>query len=47
MKYEGFRNYFERNSGFGFVLVIIAFIVFLSQPLYLLTRTITLFLIGA
>lgn len=47
MKYEGFRNYFERNVGLGFALVLIAFIVFLSQPLYLLTRTITLFLIGA
>ena len=47
MKYEGFRNYFERNVGFGFMLVILVFIVFLSQPLYFLTRTITLFLIGA
>ncbi len=47
MKYEAFRTYFERNVVFGFGLVLLVFIVFLSQPLYLLTRTITLFLIGA
>lgn len=46
MKYEGFRSYFERNVGFGFALVLIAFIVFLADPLYRLTISLTNILIG-
>ncbi len=46
MKYDNFRVYFERNIAFGFILVIILFVVFLGQPLYELTRWITLLLIG-
>ena len=46
MKYEGFRNYFERNVGFGFALVILVFIVFLADPLYRLTIWLTNILIG-
>ena len=47
MKYENFRRYFEQNVALGFGLVILFFIVFLSQPLYELTRWITLMLVGA
>lgn len=46
MKYEGFRAYFERNIAFGFALVIIFFIVFLSGPLYALTIWLTNMMIG-
>lgn len=47
VKYEVFRAYFERNVGFGFVLVILFFVVFLAQPIYELTRWLTFILIGA
>lgn len=47
MKYEGFRQVLERNVGIGFALVIIVFVLVLSQPLYNLTIWITYNLIGA
>ena len=34
IKYEGFRAYFERNVGFGFLLVIFLFILFLRAPCF-------------
>lgn len=46
MKYEGFRNYFERNVVLGFAFVIIFFMLFLANPLYLATQWLTYFLIG-
>lgn len=46
-RYENFRHLLERNIGLAFAVVIIAFILFLGPPLYSLTRTITIFLIGA
>jgi Zn-dependent protease len=46
-KYETFRFALERNVAMSFALVILVFVVFLGEPLYLLTRSITLFLIGA
>lgn len=46
IKYDTFRNYFERNAGMGFILVIILFVVVLGGPIYQLTRFITLLLIG-
>ncbi len=45
-KYEGFRAVLERNIALSFAIVIIAFMLFLGPPLYDLTRTITMFLIG-
>lgn len=47
MKYEGFRQTLERNIGLAFALVIIVFVLVLSQPLYNLTLWITYGLIGA
>jgi Zn-dependent protease len=47
MKYEGLRAYFEQNAMVGFALVILVFVVFLSEPLYALTQFLTLLLIGA
>ena len=46
MKYEGFRRYFEQNVALGFALVIILFMVFLAQPLYLATQWLTVALVG-
>lgn len=37
IKYEQFRRVFEQNVALGFGLVILVFVLFLSQPLYLLT----------
>ena len=46
MKYEGLRMTMDRNIGLSFAVVIIAFILFLGPPLFHLTQTITLALIG-
>lgn len=46
IKYDRFRSYFERNVGFGFILVILLFVVFFAGPIYSLTRGLTLLLIG-
>ena len=46
MKYEGFRAYFEQNVALGFALVIILFMVFLANPLYMATQALALFLVG-
>ncbi|MEZ4103986.1 MAG: site-2 protease family protein [Candidatus Paceibacterota bacterium] len=47
MKYEQFRFVFERNIAFGFVLVIVVFIVFLAPPLTKLTLFLTELLVGS
>ncbi len=47
MKYEGFRMVLEKNIALAFALVIILFVVVLSQPRYTLTLWITYGLIGA
>ncbi len=46
MKYEGFRRFFEQNVALGFALVIIFFMVFLANPLYMATQALALFLVG-
>ena len=46
MKYENFRNYFERNVGFGFLLVIFLFIFVFAGPVYQLTQFLTTLLVG-
>ena len=46
MKYDRFRSFLEHNAFLGFGLVILFFIVFLSEPLYRLTLTLTYGLIG-
>lgn len=46
MKYAAFRDVMERNLALSFAVVIIAFMVFLGAPLYALTRSATMFLIG-
>ncbi len=46
MSYERFRMFFEHNAFLGFGLVILFFVVFLSEPLYRLTLTLTYGLIG-
>jgi Zn-dependent protease len=46
MQYEGFRATMERNIGLSFVLVIIVFVMVLSQPLYELTYWLAKLLIG-
>lgn len=46
MKYEAFRSYFERNVALGFALVIIFFMVFLANPLYMATQWLAIFLVG-
>ncbi len=46
MSYERFRFYMEGNMLIAFPVIIIAFILFLSQPLYNLTQSITKLLIG-
>lgn len=47
MRYSSFRQAMERNVVLSFAVVIIAFMLFLGQPLYSLTETVTKFLIGA
>jgi len=47
MKYEALRQRLERNTGLAFVLIIVVFILVLSQPLYNLTLWLTYLLIGA
>lgn len=47
LKYNNFRNYFERNAGMGFILVILLFFFVFAGPVYAATRTITLLLIGS
>lgn len=46
LKYEGFRSYMEQNIAFGFVMVIMFFVFFLSGPLYSLTLGLTKLLVG-
>jgi Zn-dependent protease len=46
MKYEQFRRVFEQNPALGFGLVILIFILFLSQPLYKLTVFVASNMIG-
>jgi Zn-dependent protease len=46
LKYEAFRHVLERNIGLSFALVIGVFVLFLAEPLYALTRTIAMFMIG-
>ncbi len=47
MKYEDFRRTMEQNASMGFLLVIVFFVMFLSDPLYEFTHFLTLMLIGA
>lgn len=47
VKYESFRFMLERNIAFSFAVVIIAFMLFLGQPLHTLTIAMTSFLLGA
>lgn len=46
MKYAHFRDVMERNLALSFAVVIIAFMLFLGAPLYALTRSATMLLIG-
>ncbi len=46
MKYENFRFWLERNVAFSFVLVIMAFVLFLGAPLYSLTTAFTRLSLG-
>lgn len=46
MKYETFRRHFEQNPMLGFALVILLFMVVLSQPLYEFTYFIVNLLVG-
>jgi len=46
MKYEAFRSYFEQNVALGFALVIIFFMVFLANPLYMATQWLAMLLVG-
>ena len=46
LQYNTFRNYFEQNIGLGFLLVIILFVFFLSEPLFEATIYIGSFLSG-
>ena len=45
MKYENFRFWLERNVALSFGLVILAFMLFLGKPLYMLTTTMAEFLL--
>ena len=47
IKYEGIRQYMERNIGMSFVIVIVAFMLFLGGPLAALTQMITALMLGA
>ena len=46
MKYSQFRHFMEQNIALSFGIVIIAFVLFLGEPLAVLTRTITMLFIG-
>jgi len=46
MSYDRFRSFLERNVALAFGVVIIAFIVFLGQPLYRVTQELAFWLIG-
>ncbi len=46
MSYDRFRQFMEQNIAISFSVVIIAFILFLGPPLYVLTRSFTMLLIG-
>lgn len=46
MKYEVFRSYFEQNVALGFALVIIFFMVFLANPLYMATQWLAILMVG-
>ena len=47
LKYSNLRYAMERNVALSFAIVIIAFMLFLSGPLYALTTSITKLIIGA
>jgi Zn-dependent protease len=47
IKYEGIRQNMERNVGMSFIIVIVAFMLFLGGPLAALTEMVTRLLIGA
>jgi Zn-dependent protease len=47
MKYNAFRELMERNIALSFVLVIVAFITILGEPLYRLTYELMILLVGA
>ncbi len=46
IKYENFRFAMERNVAMSFALVILAFMLFLGEPLYALTQKIAFLLLG-
>lgn len=46
MGYENFRLFFERNVGFGFMLVILLFVFVFAGPIYQATLALTLLLVG-
>jgi Zn-dependent protease len=46
MKYEGLRRYMEQNVALSFGIIILAFMLFLGQPLQQLTLTIVSVLLG-
>lgn len=46
MKYNTWRQYLEMNPGIGFMIVILLFVLVLTNPLYQLTRSIAFLLIG-
>lgn len=46
IKYEGFRQVFERNVAISFAIIIFVFVFFLAEPLYYMTYTIKSLLIG-
>lgn len=47
LKYDNLRRFLELNAGLGFGLVILLFVLVLSQPLYNLTMWLTYLLVGA
>jgi Zn-dependent protease len=46
ISYERFRAFLEQNVFLGFGMVILVFVLFLAEPLYLLTQTLAFWLIG-
>ncbi len=46
VKYESFRFAMERNVAMSFALVILAFMLFLGEPLYALTQKLAFLLLG-
>lgn len=46
LSYDRFRTFLEQNAFLGFGMVILFFVLFLSEPLYKLTLTLTYRLIG-